>query len=165
MPTRFNPDEGLRALFKKDLRRRLFVDAKLQGTMMARVAMYWVMSQFMTAVLLFGLKAITGGEHLADEMSQLTRCAIFSTICFLPLAAYDILRLSHRFAGPIVRFRRAMSELGNGRRVEPIRFRDGDYWEDLAASFNAVLKRVEKLHENAAADEEGAADECVLSSR
>ena len=127
----------------KTLRRRLFVDYKLQGTIVARIVLYWLGCQFTTAVLLFGFKAATGGEHIADDMSAFYRCALFGTVGFLPLAVIDMVRLSHRFAGPMLRFRRAMQELGRGEPVEPLRFRDGDYWQDLATEFNTVCNRVQ----------------------
>jgi len=128
---------------RKSLRRRVFVDYKLQGTIVARIVLYWLGCQFTMAVLLFGFKAATGGEHIADDMSAFYRCALFGTLGFLPLAVIDMVRLSHRFAGPMLRFRRAMQELGRGEHVEPLRFRDGDYWQDIATDFNAVCSRVQ----------------------
>jgi hypothetical protein len=126
----------------KCLRKRLFVDFRLQGTIAARVVLYWLGCQFLTAVLLFGFKAVTGGENIAEDMAVFYRCALFGTLGFLPLAVIDMVRLSHRFAGPMLRFRRAMHDLGCGKHVAPLRFRDGDFWQDLATDFNAVLERV-----------------------
>ena len=126
----------------KNLRKRRFVDYKLQGAIVVRVVLYWLGCQFMTAVLLFGFKAVMGQVDIADDMSLFYRCALFGTLGFLPLAVIDMVRLSHRFAGPMVRFRRAMHELGRGEQVEPLLFRDGDFWQDLATDFNAVCDRV-----------------------
>jgi hypothetical protein len=142
----------------KSLRRRWFVDYKLQGTIVARVVLYWLGCQFMTAVLLFGFKAVMGQVDIADDMSMFYRCALFGTLGFLPLAVIDMVRLSHRFAGPMLRFRRAMHELGRGEHVEPLRFRDGDFWQDLATDFNAVLNRVQDQRENRETDRALAAD-------
>ena len=35
-----------------------------------------------------------------------------------------------------------MKQLAAGESVEPLYFREGDYWQDLAQEFNAVLERV-----------------------
>jgi len=116
----------------------------------------------MTAVLLGGCKTVTGADHVAEEMGLFCRCALFSTLGFLPLAVFDMVRLSHRFAGPMVRYRRAMHDLGRGEHVEPLRFRDGDYWQDLATDFNAVLARLESRRETScAADAEDLSVQCV----
>jgi len=146
----------------KSLRRRLFVDSKLQGAVVFRIVLYWLVCQFMTAVLLGGCKTVTGADHVAEEMGLFCRCALFSTLGFLPLAVFDMVRLSHRFAGPMVRYRRAMHDLGRGEHVEPLRFRDGDYWQDLATDFNAVLARLESRRETScAADAEDLSVQCV----
>ncbi len=136
----------------KTLRKRVFVDYKLQGTIVARIVLYWLGCQFTTAVLLFGFKAATGGEHIADDMAAFYRMRLFGTVGFLPLAVIDMVRLSHRFAGPMLRFRRAMQELSRGEDVEPLRFRNGDYWQDLATDFNALRDRVQGPSDNRVAE-------------
>jgi hypothetical protein len=149
---------------KKYRRKRIFVDAKLQGSVAVRVVLYWIACQLMTALLLFGCKAVTSREHLDEDMALFYRSAVASTLCILPLVVYDVLRLSHRFAGPMLRFRRAMRELGNGDHVEPLRFRDGDFWQELASDFNAVLKRVDRERNNALEDEQPSSEQCVVNS-
>ena len=60
----------------------------------------------------------------------------------LPVALIDMARMSNRFAGPILRLRRAVRDLADGREVEPIKFRDHDYWGDFAEDFNRVVARM-----------------------
>jgi hypothetical protein len=55
----------------------------------------------------------------------------------------DVLRFSNRFVGPVFRTRMALKELAIGRPVEPLQFRDDDYWRDLARDLNAVSQQVE----------------------
>jgi hypothetical protein len=146
---------------KKNLRKRLFVDPKLQGAVVARVVLYWFGCQFMTAVLLYGIKVAAGGAHITDDMAVFYRCAFFSTVGFLPLVVYDIVRFSHRFAGPMLRYRRAMHDLGRGEHVEPLGFRDGDFWQGLATDFNAVLARIEDQHGASADNTEDSLVQCA----
>ena len=44
--------------------------------------------------------------------------------------------------GPLLRVRRSMRALARGEAVEPIEFRGGDYWKEIADEFNAVRARV-----------------------
>jgi len=53
----------------------------------------------------------------------------------------DVVRLSNRFTGPLLRLRRSMRALARGEQVEPIRFRDNDFWHDFAEEFNALAAR------------------------
>ena len=44
----------------------------------------------------------------------------------------------------MLRLRRAMRELARGEDVQPVRFRDGDFWHDFAEEFNAIAARIQK---------------------
>ena len=43
----------------------------------------------------------------------------------------------------MVRLRRAMRGLAEGREVSPIQFRKHDFWKELATDFNRVVQRVQ----------------------
>ena len=66
---------------------------------------------------------------------------------------YDIIRLSNKFVGPMYRLKANMRALAEGHRVEPIRFRDGDFWHDFAKEFNALAARVQPSRESAEENE------------
>lgn len=70
-----------------------------------------------------------------------------------PIFAYDLLRLSNRFVGPIFRLRRELRRLSNGEPVTMIDFREGDFWHDTADSFNRVREELEMLRTLAAGKE------------
>jgi hypothetical protein len=57
---------------------------------------------------------------------------------------YDTLKLSHRFAGPIVRLRNGLSAWGDGKEVQPIKFRQNDFWNELADHFNRAVERTQR---------------------
>ena len=56
---------------------------------------------------------------------------------------YDIIVVTHRLVGPLLRLRGAMRGLARGETVEPIRFRKGDFWQEFADEFNAVAALVQ----------------------
>jgi hypothetical protein len=51
------------------------------------------------------------------------------------------LRLSHRVAGPLLRLKNEMLRTAQGGEVTPLKFRDGDYFEDLAEAYNQQAKK------------------------
>ncbi len=55
------------------------------------------------------------------------------------------MRLSNRFAGPMLRLRRSLRALGRGEYVEPLEFRGADFWQEFADDFNSVLRRVQAV--------------------
>jgi len=56
-----------------------------------------------------------------------------------PVFIWDAMKLSNRFVGPIVRVRKALSEISAGNAPRAIVFRRGDFWKSLAVDFNRAL--------------------------
>ena len=84
-----------------------------------------------------------------SEMSAQFTPAVIASLALLPVVIFDCIRLSNRFAGPIYRLRRVMRQVALGRPAQPVRFRDGDFWDAVSADFNALLARVNELEQNA----------------
>jgi hypothetical protein len=134
---------------KKALRKRLFVDPKVQGALIARVVLYWVVCLITIALMLLCWDIITGptrifSMHFNDMWFFFGPPAIASFL-LLPLVIADIIRLSNRFVGPLLRLRRSMRALARGENVEPVEFRGGDFWHDFADEFNALRARIQQL--------------------
>ncbi|MGZ6371291.1 MAG: hypothetical protein ACXWPM_11100 [Bdellovibrionota bacterium] len=53
------------------------------------------------------------------------------------------LKLSHKVAGPLFRLRKEMERVGEGGEIVPLKFRDGDYFEELADAYNGLSKAKE----------------------
>ncbi|MBN2474874.1 MAG: hypothetical protein JXB62_09730 [Pirellulales bacterium] len=134
---------------KRSLRKHLFVDPKVQGALVARVILYWLVCLITIALMLLCWRIMVSGParlphtHL-DEMWFYYGPAVIASFLLLPLVIVDIVRLSNRFAGPMLRLRRSIRELARGEHVEPIGFRDNDFWQDFAEEFNALLARVQR---------------------
>lgn len=139
---------------KKHLRKRLFVDPKVQGALVIRVVCYWMICLVTITLMLLCWRIITGPARLfythLDDMWFHYGPALVASLVLLPLVIVDIVRLSNRFAGPMLRLRRNMRELAQGESVEPIAFREGDFWQDFAKEFNGVLARINRLQAQAA---------------
>jgi hypothetical protein len=132
---------------KNNLRKRSFVDSAVQGRLVLRIVLYWAVFMFDIAVVVMIWRLLTspsqGFNPNLDEMWFQYGPAVLAALLLLPAAMLDIVRFSHRFVGPILRLRRSMRQLARGEHVEPIQFRRGDFWQDLADEFNAVAARVQ----------------------
>jgi hypothetical protein len=127
-------------------RKRLITDVQIQGALAVRVVLYWLLCLLAIGILLllWGMLAMPLSpldQQLRDLWSLYRPTAIMS-LFLLPIIVVDVLRLTHRFAGPMFRIRRMMHDLAQGKSVELVKFRKGDFWQDFARDFNAVAARL-----------------------
>lgn len=126
-------------------RRQLFVDPKVQGALLARMIAYWAFYLFAIAVLMLGWRILT--QTPAPFVTHIRNLwfdciPMFAASCLLlPFLATDIVRLSNRFCGPLVRVRDGLRGLARNEPVSPVQFRKDDFWQDLGDEFNAVLAK------------------------
>ena len=131
-----------------DLRKRVFVDPTVQGAIMRRAVLYWAACLlFVSLPLLIGQTLSHPErlfyEHLGDLWAAYWP-VLTSIVLILPIILYDLARVTNRFAGPVVRLRRALRQMADGQTIEPIRFRDGDFWPELAHDFNRAATQLER---------------------
>ena len=134
--------------YKKAVRRQLFVDSKIQGALALRVVLYWVVCLITITLMLLCWRILTGPARMFyqhfDDMWFFYGPALLASFMLLPLVIIDVVRVSNRFVGPCLRLRRSMRDLGRGEPVQPIKFREGDFWHDFAEEFNALAARVQR---------------------
>ncbi len=133
---------------KYELRKRLFIDYRVQGALAVRVVLYWLMCLLAITLVLLGWGMVTGpirpiNAHLT-ELWALYGSAAVASLLLLPAVIFDLLRLSNRFAGPMFRLRRSMHDLAQGKPVAAVRFRQSDFWREFADDFNTVAARAEE---------------------
>jgi hypothetical protein len=131
---------------KKFVRRHLFVDPIVQGALIVRVVLYWVLCLIGMALMLLCWRIIAGPPQMfythLDDMWFYYEPAVMISCMLLPLVIIDVLRFSNRFVGPFLRLRRAMRELARGQYVEPLEFRGNDFWRETAEEFNSLRARL-----------------------
>jgi hypothetical protein len=141
-----------------NLRRRWFIDRPIQGALLGRAIIYWAATLVIQIVLLIFLTMIISSpDDFYLNMGRLwtyLRLMVIAAALVLPLVLRDLVRLSHRWVGPILRLRTALNALSRGESISPIRFREGDYWQELAGDFNIVAAELTRLR--AAAREDSA---------
>ena len=131
-------------------RRRIFlVDTKVQGALVLRVVAYWIYFLFTISLLLIWWDAFAGPPRefmtvVGDVYKRFVPAAAASLL-LVPLVVMDVLRMSNRFAGPARRLKNGLRELGEGKSVKPMTFRDNDFWQETAAEFNRLNDRINQL--------------------
>lgn len=131
---------------KKVLRKKLYVNPQVQGAIILRTILHWCfyLCSILLAVVIW--TAIRDPSQIALKLVFKSFVyfspGIIASIVLLPLFIFDILKASHRVAGPIVRLRSEMARLTHGEEVQHLKFRDGDNWAELADDFNALAEQV-----------------------
>lgn len=66
--------------------------------------------------------------------------AVTTIFIFLILIIAGVL-ISHKVAGPIYRMEADLLEMAQTKKFRPIKFREGDFFMNLATNFNKLLKK------------------------
>lgn len=131
-----------------DKRKKLLVDSKVQGALLFRLVWYAGLCGLLMTSQILVWRMIAGPTQPLyvhfSEMWALYAPTILAAGTLLPIIAWDMLRLSHRFVGPMLRLRNEMRRLANGEKVRPIHLRNDDFWHESADAFNAVLERMQR---------------------
>jgi len=73
---------------------------------------------------------------------------------FCPVLIWDMLKFSHRIAGPIYRFRRALEDHVSGGPLKAVSLRDGDLMGDFQGTFNEFVAYVHSQNTDSARRDE-----------
>jgi hypothetical protein len=128
---------------KQHARTRLYIDRPIQFAIIVRALTYWTVCLTMQILAVTFLPVLFHppenfyaiGEHFWWTLGF----GMLGSIVALPLIVMDILRLSHRWVGPVFRLRSYLRSLRNRQPVGRLSFRAGDFWQDLAADVNSVV--------------------------
>jgi hypothetical protein len=123
-------------------RRRMFIDRPIQSALLFRAAAYWGVSLMTQLLFVFFFAVVSSSPDSfyakSNHLWWHLELSVIGAMLLLPMILLDILRLSHRWVGPIFRLRSSLQALSRGACVPPIRFREGDFWQELAGDFNVV---------------------------
>lgn len=132
-------------------RKQEFVNARVQGRIVARVASYWLLGLFVLLnglfVFRYALLRITASEELVQPSMRGMYGQfwldyspfVISALLILPVLMLEFVRLTHRVVGPLVRVQAALQGLMDGEQVRQVKFRDNDLLNEFEARFNEFL--------------------------
>lgn len=124
-------------------RKRYWIDGHIQGALATRVLLHWLAFMTMGLTLTLAMQFFANPTapipvHLQEFWRHLGPFCV-SMLVLMPVFLYDTVRLSHRFVGPVLRLRRAITDITGGQPAERISFRDNDFWRGMAADFNKLI--------------------------
>ena len=133
-------------------RRRILVDPKVQYSIAGRILTHWGL--FVACLVVINV-AVRVFANIANQpfwdalLSASTSQApiLFVMTIMLPMFLRDTMIMTNRFAGPMYRLRTALESVSRGDKVDAIRFRKGDFWQEVAGDFNTVVAQMETLKE------------------
>ena len=132
-------------------RKRLWIHGAFQARLLARLVVYLLVLVALVwhACFVFemlpglvdsnNLGAGIGGLYLQCLGRQ--KPLLLALLVTLPAALCDLLRFSHRIAGPLSRCQRVMEEMAAGRPVPEFAPREGDHMPEFFQAFNALIKQ------------------------
>ncbi len=128
-------------------RKKLFVDRQVQGAIVRRLLCHWFVACLVMSLYLLALEMLTRGMQgsLTDHVGSLWQryAPLFVVVVTLfPVFVYDSIRVSHRFAGPMVSLKRNLRKLAERQMVSPLHFRKGDFWQELTEDLNRVAENM-----------------------
>jgi len=127
-------------------RTTLFVDREVQSGVAKTVGLHWTafivcnLLGLLLWVRLFERPELAWGEVVSQAVARFAPFLIVSLV-LLPAFIFDTLKMTHRFAGPISRLRSELKRACSGRPVCELKFRDNDYWREIANGFNELTRR------------------------
>jgi hypothetical protein len=152
---------------KTSRRKQTFVNARVQGRFLGRIAAYWVLYHIVLWHGLFVYRyaqmrlSATAG-HGVDPFRSIywQFCIDYSpllvcSLVIMPLFMLDFARMTHRFVGPLVRVRETLLQLMENERVANVEFRKGDLLPELQVAFNDFLSFYDEQRKAAAREESG----------
>jgi len=123
----------------------------LQGTLVKRLAIGWAVYNLLLFHGLFAVAYLEGPRVTADDDAQPTflqsygsfawhnRLLIFGACAAAPIFLWDVVRCTHRVAGPLVRLENTLLRMAKGETVQEIKFRKGDWLTSLERALNIYL--------------------------
>ena len=138
-------------------RKRLFVNREIQGRLLGRTALYWVLYHAVLWMAMFFYRyaehrgaVMAGAEprsfsNLYGQFVNEHYSMWFCAFAILPIVLWDLLKFSHRVVGPLVRFQRTLESLTAGESVAEVHLRRGDLLCDLQTTFNQYLASLRTL--------------------
>lgn len=127
-------------------RKTFLVEKQVQGALGWRIAAHWFIFLGLSMFVNCSLQML-GSFDRGSIWSSLQKAmlgqvgSVAVLLALLPWFIHDSLKLSNRFAGPMVRLRKSIIALSTQEETRPVSFRSGDFWQEIADDFNQLRLR------------------------
>ena len=150
----------------KTFRRKKFVNKQLQGQLMLKMVLHWLgynaivlFISLGSCMFLYCISIVNGVPErtMKEEVAQYFlnhRPMLIAMIILLPLIVWDMLKTSHRVAGPVYKFRAELQRFIDTGRLEPVKLRQGDFLMEFQDTWNEAVKKVNQQADQPASDDD-----------
>jgi hypothetical protein len=130
-------------------RSRLWVDRPFQSRLLLRTALYILIYTYTVWHIGFLLEVLQNSSPdnlgkgifvLYFEYVGQQKALLWALALITPLLMYDLLKFSHRIAGPLYRARKLLQEMANGKAVPAFTPRQHDLMGEFTEALNAHIK-------------------------
>ena len=139
---------------KINLRKVILINRNFQLSLLFKISLMGVLIEgiFYSANFYFFKKmedqAIQAGlnpdniffQYLDTQKVLMNKVFLISTILTIVVIVWGGLYLSHKVAGPLYRLTQHMKNF-NINNIEPVKFRQGDYFPEIEETFNEFINR------------------------
>lgn len=141
---------------KRPQRRKYYVSSPIQGRLITRMAAYWCVYHLVLWHAMFLYRFLQYRDSLADGAPEVPWWNLYTAFAFenstmlicavlvFPIILWDMIHLTHRVAGPLVRFQNTLRRMSEGEEVKEVKLREGDMLDDLRDAFNDFLDSLQE---------------------
>lgn len=118
---------------------RLIAHTGIQGGLILRMLIYWLIFQGIGAGAVILLSYLSSGAVSAAGCLMASTAATFLV---LPILVLDLVEFSNRFAGPVHSLANRLVALSEGKRSYELKLRKKDFYEELVIPFNRIRANI-----------------------
>lgn len=133
-------------LVKRILRRQFFIDRRFQLAMAANMALASLICMLLSVMgtSWFYVYFLNGRLWADTDNVFWIKAGIIAAFMLAAVAIWTVAR-THHIAGPVCRIRRVLQDAAHGKfPAQPVRFRKGDAFQELAEDVNRCLEIMKK---------------------
>jgi hypothetical protein len=158
---------------KHHQRKRLWIDPPFQSRLLLRIGISLALYALLIGHIGFYFSVLNRVLSTGLHTDTLTAYQdyfrqqwplLFAFVLFTPALLYDLLRFSHRLAGPLYRCRVLMAEMARGKAVPEFKPRKKDLVHELELAFNALIREWNSRLEASTAAKDGEKELAVVGT-
>lgn len=135
---------------KRERRRRNLIDKRTQFGIAKGLCLFWLTGVLVVicfplfAMAVYGtLIALKPADEVFRSILDAAWYPLAISILVIPASVWYSIRFSNRIAGPVFHVKREMRKFSEGDAPRPVSLREGDFFVELAETWNACIARFE----------------------
>lgn len=141
----------------REARKQLLVDNQLQGAIIRAAIVHWMVftaAVFALALIVqFCLDPFAGFGTTLRLTARTFAPVLLALLTLTPVFVMDLLRVSNRAFGPLLRVRRTLQDMAGGRAVTPLAQRASDGPHELVDTLNELIELTQSARDSTSSRE------------